>query len=195
MTGAHNNLRNVGIFAHVDAGKTTTTEQMLYLSGHIRSLGSVDTGTTQTDSLDVERERGISVRAAVTRFTWKNTKVNLVDTPGHVDFLSEVERSLRVMDGAVLIISAVEGVQAQTEVIWQALRELSIPTLIYVNKMDRTGADAEAALSQIHRLLTPYAVPIQAPDGAESEYAGSVELQGQGEGSLPPLSQVRHSVR
>ncbi len=188
MTGAHNNLRNVGIFAHVDAGKTTTTEQMLYLSGHIRSLGSVDTGTTQTDSLDVERERGISVRAAVTRFTWKNTKVNLVDTPGHVDFLSEVERSLRVMDGAVLIISAVEGVQAQTEVIWQALRELSIPTLIYVNKMDRTGADAEAVLSQIHRLLTPYAVPIQAPDGAESEYAGSVELQGQGEGSLPPLS-------
>ncbi|MFC5652253.1 GTP-binding protein [Paenibacillus solisilvae] len=197
MSGHCNNLRNVGIFAHVDAGKTTTTEQMLYLSGHIRSLGSVDTGTTQTDSLEVERERGISVRAAVTRFVWKDTAINLVDTPGHVDFLSEVERSLRVMDGAVLIISAVEGVQAQTEVIWQALRELSIPTLIYVNKMDRIGADAEEVLNQIQRFLSPHALPVQAPDGAESGYTGSMELLGQadaGSGSgaagfqQPPLA-------
>ncbi|MBW7457779.1 GTP-binding protein, partial [Paenibacillus sepulcri] len=169
-------MRNVGIFAHVDAGKTTTTEQMLFLSGHIRSLGSVDSGTSQTDWLDVERERGISVRAAVTRIMWNETPVNLVDTPGHVDFLSEVERSLRVMDGAVLIISAVEGVQAQTEVIWQALRELSIPTLIYINKMDRVGADALAVLKQIGRLLSHGVVPVQAPEGAEGDFAGSLDL-------------------
>ncbi|MBP3964936.1 GTP-binding protein [Paenibacillus lignilyticus] len=169
-------MRNVGIFAHVDAGKTTTTEQMLYQSGHIRALGSVDTGTTQTDWLDVERERGISVRAAVTRFAWKDTPINLVDTPGHVDFLSEVERSLRVMDGAVLIVSAVEGVQAQTEVIWQALRDLSIPTMIYVNKMDRVGADALAVLDQLQRLLSRQAVPVAAPIGAEAEFAGSLPV-------------------
>ncbi|REE91344.1 ribosomal protection tetracycline resistance protein [Paenibacillus taihuensis] len=176
MSAEQQNLRNVGIFAHVDAGKTTTTEQMLYLSGHIRSLGSVDTGTTQTDWLDVERERGISVRAAVTRLTWKETPINLVDTPGHVDFLSEVERSLRVMDGAVLIVSAVEGVQAQTEIIWQALRDLKIPTLIYVNKLDRIGADPLGVLGQIHRLMSPQAVPIMAPDGAEAEFRGSVSV-------------------
>lgn len=178
-------LRNVGIFAHVDAGKTTTTEQMLYQSGHIRALGSVDTGTAQTDWLDVERERGISVRAAVTRFNWKDTPINLVDTPGHVDFLSEVERSLRVMDGAVLIISAVEGVQAQTEVIWQALRDLAIPTLIYVNKMDRIGADADAVLKQIRRLLSKRAAPVQAPEGAEASFTGPIDLLGEGTAVLP----------
>lgn len=169
-------LRNVGIFAHVDAGKTTTTEQILYRSGSIRSPGSVDDGTAQTDWLEVERTRGISVRAAVTRFEWRGVEVNLVDTPGHVDFLSEVERSLRVMDGAVLIISAVEGVQAQTEVIWQALRDLGIPTLFYINKLDRIGADPERVLAEIRRLLTEDAVPIQAVAGVEGDFAGAVGL-------------------
>ncbi|WP_318152651.1 translation factor GTPase family protein [Paenibacillus terricola] len=169
-------IRNIGIFAHVDAGKTTTTEQLLYRSGRIRTLGSVDDGTAQTDSLEVERERGISVRAAVTRLEWNGVRINLVDTPGHVDFLSEVERSLRVMDAAVLIVSAAEGVQAQTEVIWQALREMHIPTLIYVNKMDRIGADAAAVLAQIRRLLTPNAVPVQAPIGAEETFTGARSL-------------------
>lgn len=168
--------RNVGIFAHVDAGKTTTTEQMLYLSGAIRSLGSVDTGTTQTDSLEVERERGISVKAAITRFSWRDIAVNLVDTPGHVDFLSEVERSLRVMDGAVLIVSAVEGIQAQTEVIWQALRQLGIPTLLFINKMDRTGADARRVLAEARKFLGGDIVPVQAPVGTEAEFAGAVSL-------------------
>ncbi|RUS49085.1 translation factor GTPase family protein [Cohnella sp. AR92] len=176
MRNERTKIRNIGIFAHVDAGKTTTTEQILYISGKIKAPGSVDNGTAQTDSLEVEQERGISVRAAVTRFEWKDTAVNLVDTPGHVDFLSEVERSLRVMDGAVLIVSAVEGVQAQTEVVWHALREQGIPTLIYVNKMDRIGADPAAALEQIRRLLSRTAVPIQSPVGAEGTFVGAKNL-------------------
>ena len=170
--------RNVGIFAHVDAGKTTTTEHMLYESGRIRALGSVDSGTAQTDWLDVERERGISVRAAATTFRWRGVSVNLVDTPGHVDFLAEVERSLRVMDGAVLIVSAVEGVQAQTEMIWHALRKLRIPTLIYVNKMDRVGADPERVLADIRKHLSPEAVPAQLPLGAEDAFRGAAEVLG-----------------
>lgn len=169
-------IRNIGIFAHVDAGKTTTTEQILFHSGRIRALGSVDAGTAQTDWLEVERARGISVRAASTRFEWKGVTVNLVDTPGHVDFLSEVERSLRVMDGAVLVVSAVEGVQAQTEAIWHALRERDIPTLLYVNKMDRIGADAWRTLQQIKRLLSVAAAPVQTPIGAEDSFGGSVTL-------------------
>lgn len=177
-TNASKHIRNIGIFAHVDAGKTTTTEQILYRSGRIRSLGSVDAGTAQTDFLEVERSRGISVRAAATRFSWQGVTVNLVDTPGHVDFLSEVERSLRVMDGAVLILSAVEGVQAQTEVIWHALRERNIPTLLYVNKMDRIGADPQGTLKQIRRLLSPQAAPVQAPICAEDGFGGTVSVLG-----------------
>ncbi len=169
-------MRNVGIFAHVDAGKTTTTEQMLFRSGRIRSLGSVDAGTAQTDWLEVERSRGISVRSAVTRFEWRGVQINLVDTPGHADFLSEVERSLRVMDGAVLIVSSVEGVQAQTEVIWQALRDLEIPTLVYVNKMDRVGAEPERVLEEIRRLLSANAIPVQSYGAIEGEFAGAIEL-------------------
>lgn len=168
--------RNIGIFAHVDAGKTTTTEYILYESGRIRSLGKVDEGTSQTDSLDVERERGISVKAANASFTWRNHEINLVDTPGHVDFLSEVERSMRVMDGAVLIVSAVEGVQSQTEVIWHALRSMNIPTVIYMNKMDRIGADEEKVLGQIHSLLSPMAAPVQIPSGVEERFTGSVPV-------------------
>ncbi|PZD97882.1 GTP-binding protein [Paenibacillus sambharensis] len=168
--------RNVGIFAHVDAGKTTTTEQMLYLSGRIRSLGSVDKGTARTDFMDVERERGISVRAAATTYSWEGVAVNLVDTPGHIDFVSEVERVLRVMDGAVLIVSAVEGVQSQTEVIWQALRKLGIPTIIYVNKMDRVGASAGQVLLDIHKHLSVQAVPVQLPLGEGEEFAGPASI-------------------
>jgi len=187
--GTKRGLRNIGIFAHVDAGKTTTTEQILYRSGKIRTPGNVDDGTAQTDWLDVERERGISVRAAVTRFEWRGVGVNLVDTPGHVDFLSEVERSLRVMDGAVLIVSAAEGVQAQTEVVWHALREMGIPALIYVNKMDRIGADAMGTLGQIRKVLSPAAVPIQAPIGAEAEFAGAADLLP----AFPVLSAAPHA--
>ncbi|WP_339820389.1 translation factor GTPase family protein [Paenibacillus sp. FSL R7-0216] len=167
---------NVGIFAHVDAGKTTTTEHILYESGRIRMLGSVDDGTALTDSLEVERQRGISVRAAMTTLTWKGTQVNLIDTPGHVDFLSEVERSLRVLDCAVLVLSAVEGVQAQTEMIWNALKKLQIPTLLFINKMDRVGADPDAVLAQARNYLSPDIVPVQHPLGAWQDYSGAVDL-------------------
>lgn len=169
---------NVGIFAHVDAGKTTTTEHILYESGRIRALGSVDSGTALTDSMDVERQRGISVRAALASFEWKGVQINLVDTPGHVDFLSEVERSLRVMDCAVLILSAVEGVQAQSEMIWNALRKLGIPTLIFMNKMDRVGADPEAVLAQARNYLSSDIIPVQQPTGKEQEYIGAIDLWG-----------------
>lgn len=169
-------LLNVGIFAHVDAGKTTTTEHILYTSGRIRTPGRVDDGTALTDSLEVERQRGISVRAAMTNFTWKGTQVNLIDTPGHVDFLSEVERSLRVMDCAVLVISAVEGVQAQTEMIWNALLKLRIPTILFVNKMDRVGADPDAVLAQARKYLSPDIVPVQHPLGMWQDYQGAADL-------------------
>lgn len=167
---------NVGIFAHVDAGKTTTTEHILYESGRTRALGSVDAGTAVTDSMDIERQRGISVRAAMTSFTWKDVQVNLVDTPGHVDFLSEVERSLRVMDSAVLIVSGVEGVQPQTELIWNALQKLRIPTLIFVNKMDRIGADSDSVLEQIRTYLSPAILPMQLPVGKEQDFNGTVDI-------------------
>ncbi|WP_068782386.1 GTP-binding protein [Paenibacillus sp. GM2] len=167
---------NVGIFAHVDAGKTTTTEHILFESGRTRELGSVDEGTALTDSMDIERQRGISVRSALTSFHWNGAQINLVDTPGHVDFLSEVERSLRVMDCAVLIVSAVEGVQAQTEMIWNGLRRLGIPTLLFVNKMDRVGADAKAVLEQIRKHLSPDIIPLQVPLGREQEFRGTVLL-------------------
>ncbi|GGA32906.1 GTP-binding protein [Paenibacillus physcomitrellae] len=175
-SGSGSARRNVGIFAHVDAGKTTTTEHILFESGRTRSLGSVDSGTAVTDWLDIEKERGISVRAATTSFVWKDVHINLVDTPGHVDFLSEVERSLRVMDGAVLIVSAAEGVQAQTELIWGALRKLNIPTLIYVNKMDRTGVNEQSLLADIRKYLSPDAVPFQLPMGREQSFAGAEDL-------------------
>lgn len=158
-------IRNVGIFAHVDAGKTTTTEHLLFNSGAIRKLGSVNDGTTQTDRMEVERERGISVKSATALLEWKGARLNLIDTPGHVDFLSEVERPLRVMDGAVLIISAAEGIQSQTETVWQALRQFNIPTLLYINKMDRTGVEIKTLMEEIRQVLSPNIFPVTAPEG------------------------------
>src|SRR4026209_2671198 len=131
---------NLGILAHVDAGKTTLTERLLYAAGVIGEVGSVDAGVTQTDSLDLERQRGITIRSAVVSFLIDDVTVNLIDTPGHPDFIAEAERGLGVPDGALLVISAVEGVQAQTRVLMPTLRRLGIPTLIFVNKIDRSGA-------------------------------------------------------
>ncbi|MDR3669794.1 MAG: TetM/TetW/TetO/TetS family tetracycline resistance ribosomal protection protein [Holophaga sp.] len=157
-------VRNLGIVAHVDAGKTTLTERMLFLSGSIRTLGSVDRGTTHTDWMDVERERGISVRSAATTLPWRGVAINLIDTPGHVDFSAEVERSLRVLDGAVLVLSAVEGIQAQTTGLWKALRAMAIPTLLFVNKTDRMGADPGRVLEELQRQFTPMALALPEAD-------------------------------
>jgi ribosomal protection tetracycline resistance protein len=151
---------NLGILAHVDAGKTTLTERLLYAAGVIDEIGNVDDGTTQTDSLALERQRGITIKAAVVSFAIDDVTVNLIDTPGHPDFIAEVERVLAVLDGAVLVVSAVEGVQAQTPLLMRALQRLHVPTLVFVNKIDRGGADCERVLTGISQRLTPAIVPM-----------------------------------
>ncbi len=154
---------NLGIVAHVDAGKTSLTERLLYDAGVIDAPGSVDAGTTRTDSMDLERRRGITIRAAVTSFDIADLAVNLVDTPGHPDFIAEVERSLTVLDAAVLVLSSVEGVQPQTVVIWRALQRVGVPTALFVNKVDRGGSDVAAVVAQVRRRLTPHVVQLARP--------------------------------
>jgi ribosomal protection tetracycline resistance protein len=165
---------NVGVLAHVDAGKTTLTEGFLYLGGVVKSPGNVDKGTSQTDFLDIEKERGISVRSASSTFTWKDIQINLIDTPGHIDFSAEVERSLRVLDAAILVISAVEGVQAHTENIWLALKEHHIPTLIFINKIDRLGADTRKVIQEIKNDLSQDIVVLQKSQN-EGEVGATIE--------------------
>jgi ribosomal protection tetracycline resistance protein len=151
---------NLGILAHVDAGKTTLTERLLYAAGVIDEIGSVDEGSTQTDSLALERQRGITIKSAVVSFAIDDVIVNLIDTPGHPEFIAEVERALSVLDGAVLVISAVEGVQPQTRILMRALQRLRVPTLLFVNKIDRPGAGYERVLRAISERLTPAIVPM-----------------------------------
>ena len=155
---------NLGILAHVDAGKTTLTERLLFEAGVIDEIGSVDAGTTQTDSLALERQRGITIKSAVTSFSLGDVHLNLIDTPGHPDFIAEVERVLSVLDGAVLVISAVEGVQPQTRILMRALQRLRVPTLIFVNKIDRAGADERHVLQAISERLTTEIVPMGTAD-------------------------------
>src|SRR4051812_8512111 len=138
---------NIGILAHVDAGKTTLTERILFETGVIKAVGSVDKGTTQTDTLELERARGITIKSAVVSFQLHDLKVNLIDTPGHADFIAEVERSLRVLDAVVLVISAVEGVQPQTRRLARAIRAADLPMLIFINKLDRVGARGDAVIN------------------------------------------------
>jgi ribosomal protection tetracycline resistance protein len=163
---------NLGILAHVDAGKTTLTERLLYAAGVIDEIGSVDAGTTQTDSLALERQRGITIKSAVVSFALDGVTVNLIDTPGHPDFIAEVERVLSVLDGAVLVISAVEGVQPQTRVLMRALQRLRIPTLLFVNKIDRPGADEQRVLRAISERLSPAVVPMGCTSGLGTPDAG-----------------------
>src|SRR2546425_3838558 len=151
---------NLGIVAHVDAGKTTLTERLLYAAGVIDEIGSVDEGTTQTDSLALEQQRGITIKSAVVSFAIDDVTVNLIDTPGHPDFIAEVERVLNVLDGAVLVVSAVEGVQPQTRVLMRALQRLRIPTLLFVNKIDRPGAGDERVVQAISERLTTAVIPM-----------------------------------
>jgi ribosomal protection tetracycline resistance protein len=167
---------NLGILAHVDAGKTTLSERLLFTAGAIDHVGSVDAGTTQTDSLDLERERGITIRSAVASFFVGDLAVNLVDTPGHPDFIAEVERVLGILDGAVLVVSAVEGVQPQTPLLFRALERLRVPTLLFVNKIDRAGAAPDRVLAEMARRLSPSVVPM-----------GTVRDAGQRDAAVEPF--------
>ncbi|MEY9926035.1 ribosomal protection tetracycline resistance protein [Catenulispora sp. GP43] len=162
---------NIGILAHVDAGKTSLTERLLFETGAIGRLGSVDAGTTQTDRGEIERRRGITIKSAVAAFGVGDLRVNLIDTPGHSDFVAEVERALGVLDGAVLVLSAVEGVQAHTRRLMKTLRRLRVPTLLFVNKIDRVGARSEELLAEVRRLLTPGAVAVTGVEGIGTKAA------------------------
>ena len=168
--------RNLGILAHVDAGKTTLTEQLLYKAGVIRDLGSVDEGTTRTDSLLIERQRGISVRSSTASLEWKGKKVNIIDTPGHVDFAGEVERCLEALDFAILVISAPDGVKAHTENLLRALIKINIPRLVFINKLDRAGADVGAVISELERITekTTVYMPINEPLNEGYENCGVI---------------------
>jgi ribosomal protection tetracycline resistance protein len=174
---------NLGVVAHVDAGKTSLTERLLFEAGVLAEPGSVDAGTTRTDSMDLERRRGITIRAAVTSYAIDGLTVNLLDTPGHPDFIAEVERSLAVLDAAVLVVSSVEGVQPQTVAIWRALRRIGVPTVLFFNKVDRSGADVDRALTQVRHRLTPHIVML-------TEVTG----QGQRDAYVRPLPLDAESV-
>jgi ribosomal protection tetracycline resistance protein len=181
---------NLGILAHVDAGKTTLTERLLYAAGVIDSIGSVDAGTTQTDTLVLERERGITIRSSVVSFDIDGVTVNLIDTPGHPDFIAEVERILGLLDGAVLVVSAVEGVQPQTRILMRALRRLRVPTLLFVNKVDRRGADVPRTLDAIRSRLGAEIIPLGTVDGAGTPTARFVPYRFVDPALRTPLTEV-----
>jgi elongation factor G len=173
------NVRIMGIFAHVDAGKTTTSEAILYYTGRIHRTGSVDDGDTQLDWMEQERERGITITSAATACHWRGNRINLIDTPGHVDFTAEVVRSIRVIDGAVVVLCGVGGVEPQTEAVWMHANRENLSRVIFVNKLDRLGADYERVLGEVRERLTPYAVPLQLPIGREGDFRGVVDLYNQ----------------
>ncbi|MDR5693966.1 MAG: elongation factor G [Armatimonadota bacterium] len=169
-------IRNIGIVAHIDAGKTTTTERILFYTGRVHRIGEVDEGSATMDWMVQERERGITITSAATTCFWRGHRINIIDTPGHVDFTVEVERSLRVLDGAVVIFSAVEGVQPQSETVWRQADRYRVPRIAYINKMDRTGADFLGTVEMIRNRLGARPVPIQLPIGAEAGFVGVIDL-------------------
>ncbi|KXY08924.1 elongation factor G [Bacillus sp. FSL K6-0067] len=168
---------NIGIVAHVDAGKTSLTERILYETNVIKEVGRVDSGSTQTDSMELERQRGITIKASVVSFFIDDIKVNVIDTPGHADFIAEVERSFRVLDGAILVISAVEGVQAQTKILMRTLQKLNIPTILFVNKIDRSGANSEKVVKQIKEILSNEAFPFYSAQNEGTKEARILEYK------------------
>ena len=169
-------IRNIGIAAHIDAGKTTTTERILFYTGKTHKLGEVHDGAAVTDFMEQERERGITIQSAAVTAEWKGHQINIIDTPGHVDFTIEVERSLRVLDGVIAVFCAVGGVQSQSETVWRQANRYEVPRMVFVNKMDRTGADFYRVVDQIKNRLGGNAVPIQLPIGAEDKFTGLVDL-------------------
>jgi elongation factor G len=169
-------VRIIGIFAHVDAGKTTTSEAILYHTGRIHRAGAVDDGTTRMDFMPQERERGITIMSAATACHWLGRRINLIDTPGHIDFTAEVVRSMRVIDGAVVILCAVGGVEPQTETVWMYANRENLARVLYINKLDRLGADYQRVLGEVRERLTPNALPVQIPIGQEEHFVGVVDL-------------------
>jgi elongation factor G len=169
-------VRNLGVVAHIDAGKTTVSERFLFISGKIHKVGEVHDGETEMDWMEQERERGITITAAATTFEWKKHEIHLIDTPGHVDFTIEVERSLRVLDGAVVVFCGVAGVQPQSETVWHQADKFKVPRLAFINKLDRVGAAFPAAVADIRERLGANAVPIQLPIGAEDAFTGCIDL-------------------
>ena len=169
-------LRNIGITAHIDAGKTTTTERILYYTGESHKIGEVHDGNTTTDYMDQERERGITITSAAVTCNWKDTRINIIDTPGHIDFNIEVNRSLRVLDGAIFIIEGVAGVQPQSETNWRLADRYNVPRIIFINKLDRTGADFYRAFATLKEKLDIVALPLQLPIGIEDKFLGVVDL-------------------
>src|SRR3989338_1823667 len=159
-------VRNIGIIAHIDAGKTTSTERILFYTGRIHKMGEVHEGTTTTDWMPQERERGITITSAATYCTWRDCQINLIDTPGHVDFTAEVERSLRVLDGAVVVFDGVQGVEPQSETVWRQADKYHVPRICFINKMDRIGADFYMSVKSIEQRLGARCAPINLPIGA-----------------------------
>ena len=170
------NLRNIGIIAHIDAGKTTTSERILFYTGVSHTIGEVHDGDAVMDWMDQERERGITITSAATTCHWGDTRINIIDTPGHVDFTVEVERSLRVLDGGVAVFDGSQGVEPQSETVWRQADKYNVPRIAFVNKMDKTGADFFMSLESIHSRLSKNAVAVQLPIGLERDFVGQVDL-------------------
>jgi elongation factor G len=170
------NTRNIGIMAHIDAGKTTTTERILYYTGRTYKMGEVHEGAATMDWMEQEQERGITITSAATTAEWKGHRINIIDTPGHVDFTVEVERSLRVLDGAIALFDSVAGVEPQSETVWRQADKYHVPRIAYINKMDRIGADFERGVQTMVDRLGAHPVPIQLPIGSESGFRGLIDL-------------------
>src|SRR5947209_17982760 len=169
-------VRNIGVIAHIDAGKTTTTERILYYTGMVHRIGEVHEGAATTDYMDQERERGITITAAAVTSSWNGHQINLIDTPGHIDFTAEVQRSLRVLDGGVVVFDGVAGVEPQSETVWRQADKYEVPRICFVNKMDRTGADFWRTVGMIRERLGATPVPVQIPIGREVAFQGVVDL-------------------
>jgi elongation factor G len=169
-------IRNIGIIAHIDAGKTTTTERVLYYTGRIHRMGEVHEGTATMDHMVQEQERGITITSAATSTSWLDHQINIIDTPGHIDFTAEVQRSLRVLDGGVVVFDAVAGVEPQSETVWRQADEYNVPRICFINKMDRVGADFVRTIGMIRDRLKANPIAIQWPIGQESDFRGIVDL-------------------
>src|SRR3954451_5371079 len=168
--------RNIGIMAHIDAGKTTTTERILYYTGRPYKIGEVHEGAATMDWMEQEQERGITITSAATTCEWRDHRINIIDTPGHVDFTVEVERSLRVLDGAIALFDSVAGVEPQSETVWRQADKYHVPRIAFINKMDRIGADFDRSVATMHDRLGANAVPVQLPWGAEGDFQGIIDL-------------------